>query len=119
MLEKPVVERPMIFEFERAERVGDVLDCIRLAVGEIVAWIDAPCRAGARMARMQNAIADPIAQIDVARGHVDLGAQDPRSIGQSAPPHAPEKAEVLFHTALSPRTVPSGPGYGAAVHPRL
>ncbi len=59
---------------------------------------------------MQNAIEDRIAQIDVARGHVDLGAQDPRTIGKFARPHAPEKVEVLFHTALAPRTVASGLG---------
>ena len=66
VLEKPIVEGSMILEFERAERVGDVLDRIRLAMGEIVTWIDAPGRAGAWMARMQNAIEDRIAQIDIA-----------------------------------------------------
>ena len=52
VVEEPVVERPMILEFERADRMRDVLDRIRLAVREIVARIDVPRRAGARMGRV-------------------------------------------------------------------
>ena len=47
--DEPVVKRPMILEFERADRMRDVLDRIRLAVRIVVAWIDLPFRAGARM----------------------------------------------------------------------
>src|SRR5262249_23818588 len=108
VFDKPVVEGSMILEFERAQRVRDVLDRIRLAMGKIVTWINAPRRAGARMARMQNAIEHRIAQIDVARGHVDLGAQDPRTIRKFARPHASEKVEALFDRAFAPRAIASG-----------
>ena len=40
VLDEPVIERPVILEFERAERMGDALDRVGLAVGEIVARID-------------------------------------------------------------------------------
>jgi hypothetical protein len=66
MLDKPVVQGPMVLEFKRAEGVGDVLDRIGLAVGKVIAWINAPGRAGARVARVQNAIEHWIAQIDIA-----------------------------------------------------
>ena len=42
IVEEPVVKRPVILEFQRADRMGDALDRVRLAVGEIVARIDAP-----------------------------------------------------------------------------
>ena len=44
VLDQPVVERPVILELERADRVGDALDRVRLAVGEVVQRIDAPRR---------------------------------------------------------------------------
>ena len=75
LVEEPVVERPVILEFQRADGMGDSLDRIRLAMGEIVARVDAPCRAGARMGGMEDAVEHRIAQIDIARRHVDLGAQ--------------------------------------------
>src|SRR5919197_41551 len=56
MFEKPVVQGPVVLEFEGAEGMADVLDGIGLTMGKVVARIDTPGRAGARMARVQNAI---------------------------------------------------------------
>ena len=39
---EPVVQRPVVFEFQRADGVGDALDRIRLAVGVVVHRVDAP-----------------------------------------------------------------------------
>ena len=66
VVEEPVVERPVVLELERADRVGDALDGVRLAVGEIVARIDAPGVAGARMLGVQDAVEHRVAQVDVA-----------------------------------------------------
>ena len=96
VVEEPVVERPMILEFERADRMRDVLDRVRLAVREVVARIDSPRVAGARMAGMQNAVEHRIAQIDVAGRHVDLGAQHPRAVREFAGPHAAEQVEIFL-----------------------
>ena len=96
VVQKPVVERPMVLEFERADRMGDALDGVRLAVGEIVARINAPGRAGARMLGVQDAVEHRIAQVDVARGHVDLGAQHARAVGKFAGAHAAEQIEIFL-----------------------
>ena len=105
----------MVLELERADRMGDALDGIRLAMREIVARINFPRRAGARMRRIQDAVQHRIAQIDVARGHVDLGAQHPRAIGKFAGAHAAEQVEVLLHAAVAERAVLARLGQRAAV----
>jgi hypothetical protein len=71
--------------------MGDVLYGIRLAMGEVVAWVDAPRRTRARMVSMQDSVQHRIAQIDVARGHIDLGPQHPCAVRKLAGPHAPEQ----------------------------
>ena len=83
VVEEPVVERPMVLELERADRMRDALDRVRLAVREIVARIDPPLRAGARVRRVQDAVEHRIAQVDVAGRHVDLGAQHARAIRET------------------------------------
>ena len=117
IVEEPVVERPVILEFERADRMRDAFDRVRLAVREVVARIDGPGRAGARMARVQDAVEHGIAQVDVARRHVDLGAQHARAVGKLAGAHAAEQIEVLLHGALAERAVLAGLGQRAAVQP--
>src|SRR5271166_1448362 len=107
MIEKPIVQRPVVLEFERADGMGDVLDGVRLPMREIVARVDAPGGAGAWMTGMQNPIEDRIAQVDIARGHVDLGAQDARPVAKLAGAHAPEQVEIFRNTALAPWAVPS------------
>ena len=117
--EEPVVERPVILEFERADRMRDAFDGIRLAVGEIVARIDAPGLAGARMLGMQDAVEHRIAQIDIARGHVDLGAQHAGMVGELAGAHAAEQIEVLLDAAVAERAVLARLGQRAAVGAHL
>ena len=52
----PVVERPVIFEFERADGVRDAFDGIGLAVREVVHRIDGPLVAGAMMLGVEDAV---------------------------------------------------------------
>ena len=99
--------------------MGDAFDGVRLAVGEIVARIDLPRRAGARMRRVQDSVEHRIAQIDVAARHVDLGPQHPRAIGKFAAAHAAKQVEVLLHGAVAERTVLAGLGQRAAVGANL
>ncbi len=119
IVQEPFVERTVVLEFQGADRMGDVLDRVRLAVGEIVARIDAPGIAGARVRRVQDAVEHRIAQIDVARGHVDLGAEHARAVGEFARFHAAEEVEVLLDAALAERAVPAGLGQRAAARPHL
>ena len=119
VFQTPVVERPMILEFERADRVGHALDGVRLAVGEIVARIDAPGFAGARMFGVEDAIEHRIAQVDVARAHVDLGAQHARAVRKLAGAHAAEQIEIFLDASPAVRALGAGLGQGAAGEPHL
>src|SRR6516165_9985092 len=105
IIEQPVIQRSVVLEFERADGMSDVLDGIRLPMREIVARVDAPGGAGARVTGVQDAIEDRIAQVDIARRHVDLGAQDARPIGKLARAHAPEQVEIFRNRTLAPWAV--------------
>ena len=109
----------MILEFEGAQRMGDAFDRIRLAVREVVAWINAPFPAGARMLGMKNPVEHGIAQVDVAGPHIDLCAQHARAIGELAGAHAAEKIEVFLDAAPAVRAFGAGLGQGAARRPHL
>ena len=109
----------MILEFERAERVGDALDGVGLAMGEIVARIDAPRLAGARMFGVQDAIEHRVAQIDIAGRHVDLGAQHPRAVLKFAGAHAAEQIEIFLDAAVAVRAFGARLGQRAACQPHL
>src|SRR5215468_803016 len=119
MLQEPVVERPVILEFKGADRVGDALDCVRLAVGEVIARVDAPRRAGARMAGMEDAVEHRIAHVDVAGRHVDLGANDAGAIGELAGAHAAEEVEIFRTRAVTKRAVAAGRCERAATGPHF
>ena len=119
VFDEPVVERPVILEFERADRMRDAFDGVGLAMGEIVARIDLPGVAGARMRRMDDAVEHRVAQIDVARRHVDLGAQHARAVGEFAGLHAGEQIEVFLNRAVAERARLARLGQRAAVGPHL
>src|SRR4029079_5055012 len=69
---EPIVKRTMVFEFQRANGMGDFLYGIGLPMGKVVARVDLPRRAGARMRGVLNTIEHRIAKIDVTGCHVDL-----------------------------------------------
>ena len=50
VIEKPVVERTVIFELQRADRMSDPFYRIRLTMGKIVRWINTPRISGAKPA---------------------------------------------------------------------
>ena len=105
----------MVLEFQRADRMRDAFDGVRLAVGVVVARIDRPFGAGARMLRMQDAVEHGVAQVDVAGGHVDPGAQHARAVREFARLHAPEEVEIFLHWAVAERRVLAGLRQRAAV----
>ena len=115
IFDQPVVERAVVLELERAQGVRNVLDRVRLAVGEVVGRIDAPGVAGARMLGVQDAVDHRVAHVDVAGGHVDLGAQYPGTILELAGAHPPEQIQAFVGRPLAMGAVPSGFGQGAAV----
>ncbi len=115
VLDQPVVQRPVRLELERADRMGDALDRVRLAVREVVRRVDAPRVAGPRMRGVHDPVQHRVAQVDVGRGHVDLRAEHARAVGELAGPHPREEVEVLVDRAIAPRRVATGLGQRAAV----
>ncbi len=105
----------MALELEGTDGVRDALDGVRLPVGEVVGRVDAPGAAGARMLRVEDAIQDRVAQVDVGRRHVDARAQHASSIGELAGAHAREEVEALLRGPVPPRALPAGLGERAAV----
>src|SRR5207253_5595389 len=85
----------------RAHRMRHALDGVGLAVGPVVHRIDAPGVAGALVSGLADAIHDRIAQVDVGRGHVDLGPQRLGAVLALAGPPATEEIEVLLHPAIA------------------
>ncbi len=115
LLDVPIVERPVVLEFERADGVGDAFDGIGLPVREVVHRVDAPLVAGAVMLGVQDAVHHRIAHVEVGRRHVDLGAQGARAIGKLAGLHAREQIEILFDAAVAVGALLAGLGERAAI----
>ncbi len=101
LLEEPVVQRPVVLELERADRVGDALDGVAVAVGEVVHRVDAPGVAGTVVVLAPDAVHHRVAQVLVAGLHVDLRAQDVGAVGILPGAHAPEDVEVLGGRAVA------------------
>src|SRR5690348_13261063 len=95
----------MIFELERAYRIGNDYDGITLAVRPVVHGIDAPTIARAVMLGMQDPVHHGIAQVQIRRRHIDFGAQRTRAIEELASLHAREEIEILFHASIAIRTI--------------
>ena len=85
----------------------------------VVARIDRPFVAGARMGGVQDAIQHGIAQVDVARRHIDFCAQHPRPVRKLARLHAAEQIEVFRNRPRAERAVLAGLGQRAAVDANL
>ena len=64
---------------------------------------------------MQDAVEHGVAQVDVAGGHVDPGAQHARAVREFARLHAPEEVEIFLHWAVAERRVLAGLRQRAAV----
>ena len=55
-VEHPVVKRAVVLKFQGAERVGNIFDSIRDAVGVIVHRVDTPLVSGAVMVGSQDPV---------------------------------------------------------------
>ena len=95
LVDAPVVQRPVVLELERAQRMRDALDRVAERVRVVVHRIDRPGVAGVLVRHLLDPVQRRVAQVDVAAGHVDLRAQGARAVGELAGAHAPEQVEVL------------------------
>ena len=115
MIEQPVVEGALVFELQRADAVGDVLQRVLNGVGEGVHGVDAPGIARVVVRGAADAVDGRVAQVDVGRGHVDLGAQHGGTVGQQAVFHVGKALQVLGHAAVAVGAVFAGGGEVAPV----
>ncbi len=85
VVHEPVVQRPVILELERADRMRDALDRVRDRMRVVVHRVDAPRVARPVMMRATDAIQNRVAHVDVGRRHVDLRAQHARRRPETRP----------------------------------
>src|SRR5207247_425942 len=102
-LDVPVIQRPMDFELQCTDGMCDAFNGVRLAMRIIVHGINTPVISGTMMTRMENAIHDWIAEVEVGGVHVDLGAERSRAVGELARLHAAEQVEACFHRPIAVR----------------
>ncbi|MPM51394.1 hypothetical protein SDC9_98142 [bioreactor metagenome] len=114
-LQQPVVERPVNFEFQSAERVGDTLDRVFDRMREIVHRIDAPLVALPEMVDPADAVNDRVAHVNVGRRHIDPGAQHHRAVLEFTGAHPGEKIEVFRHRTQPARRFLARIGQVAAI----
>ena len=115
LLDIPAVDGLVVSELQGTHGVGDALDGIRLAVCVVVHGIDAPLVARALMRRVQDAVHDRIAHVQIRRRHVNLRAQHTHPVGEFALLHAGKKVEIFFDCAVAKRRVLAGLCQRAAV----
>ena len=97
LLDEPVVEHAMRFEFQRADRMGDSFQRIALPVGPVVHRVDAPLITGSMMMRMPDPIEQRVAHQHIRMRHVDLRAKNVGAVFELARPHPPKEVEILFY----------------------
>ena len=104
----------MHVELKSADRVGDVLYGVALAVGEVVHRVDAPLVARAVVRSVLDAVKNRVAEHHVRGSHVDLRAENLLSVSVFSGLHVPEQTEVLLHGAVPVRALGSRLVHGAA-----
>jgi hypothetical protein len=115
LVEHPVVQRTVILEFERAQRMRDAFERIRDAVRVVVHRIHAPCVAGAIVVRVADAVDHRVAHVHVRRRHVDLRAQHVLAVLELAGLHPAEQVEVFLGRTVAIRRRLAAFGQRAAV----
>ena len=109
----------MVLELQGADRVGNALDRIFLAVGEVVGRVNHPLGARLVVRGLANAIQDRVAHIHIGRGHIDLRPQHLLAVGELPGLHARQQIAVFRHAAFAIRAVFTGFCERTAVFPRL
>jgi hypothetical protein len=104
-IEQPVVEGALVFEFQRADAVGDLLQRVLDRMREGVHRVDAPRVAGVVVRGAADAVERRVAHVDVGASHVDLRAQHGGAVGELAVAHGAEAIEVLLHAAAAEEAV--------------
>src|SRR6056297_1334755 len=73
----------------------DAFDCIRLTVGEVVAWVYAPVITGPMVVIASNSIQHRVSQVDIGCRHINLGPEDHSAVGETSRAHLLKDFAVL------------------------
>ena len=119
LVKEPVVQRPMILKFQRADRMRDAFDRILKAVRPVVHRVNAPRVAGAVMLGMQNAIHHRVAHIQIRMRHIDLCLERSRPVGEFPCLHPRKQVKIFFDAAIAIRAVLARRSQRAAILPGL
>ncbi len=118
-LEQPVVERALVFELQRAERVRDVLQRVLDGMRVGVHRVHAPLVAGAMVRCLPDTVDGRVAQVEIGRRHVYLGAQHVLALLEAPVAHPAEQLQVLLDAAVPVGAVPARLGVRAAQRAHL
>ncbi len=99
--------------------MGDAFQRVLHRMRPTVHRVDAPLVARAVVSGVAHAVHDRVAQVDVGRRHVDLGAQHQAAVRMLAVAHLAQQRDRLGGRAVAPGRVDAGFGQGAAVGPDL
>ena len=97
---QPIVDVPVVLEFEGAERVGDPLDGVGEAVRVVVERVGAPGVAAPVVMGMTNPDQERISHDHVGVGQVDLGPYHVGAVGKLARFHSGQQIEILGHGSV-------------------
>ena len=105
VFQQPIVVRALILEFERADRVRNLLQCVFEWMGVAIKRVNAPLVTGAMVMSAFDAINRWIAQIDIGGTHIDPGAQNVGTICVLSIAHFTKQAEIFRDTTRAKRRI--------------
>ena len=112
---RPIVERALVFEFKRANGVGDVFKRIFDWVSKGVHRVDAPLVTRAMVFGKADTIDCRVTQVDIGACHINLGTNHHGAFGVLTVAHFAEKTKVFFNRAVTIGGVLSRFGQSAAI----
>ena len=106
-VENPIIEGPVRFELEGANRVRDPFDVITERVRPVVHRVDAPIVPGTMMRRVPNPVEHWVTQPNVRRVHIDLCSQCVRAIRKLPRFHSRKQIEIFIDRTFAKAAGPS------------
>jgi len=119
LVKKPVIKRPMVLKFKRADGMGDSLNRIGNTVGIVVHGIDAPGITGTMVIDLFDPVDRRVAHVKVGRSHIDFGPQHPAALRKFTRAHACEQIQIFRDTPVAIGAVLAGLGQRPPVFPDL
>ena len=105
-----VVQGTVLHELQRTPRVGDPLQVVALAVGEVIHGVGVPLRARLHVRHVEHTVDQRVAEQHVRVGHVNLGAQGECARFALAAVHILKQLEALLDGTVAEGRVSAGRG---------